>query len=541
MRSDKRGALLVAVVLVASAVLGGIYGPSVRATAAGATDLQDSVKTFTQVLTVVQQNYAVPINTDKSVYDGAIPGMLRTLDPHSIFFDPRQFSQMREDQEAHYYGVGMYITQRADNNRIEVVVPFDGSPASKAGIRPGDIIDKVEGKPVTGLGTPEIAELLKGPRGTTVHISLLRTGWTEPIQVTVQRDEIPKHDVDPPVWVRTGIGYIRIQSFQGEDTADDFTEYLRRINASGNLDGLIIDLRENGGGLLNAAIGISDDLLDRGQLIVTQRGRATAPHPYYATRGNQGIRVPLVILVDGNTASASEIVSGAVQDHDRGLILGERTFGKGLVQSVTPLSEGTGLALTTAQYYTPSGRWIQRDYKAVSLFDYQYNHNTSIRQTDVKLTDSGRTVIGGGGITPDVPYDESKLDSFEQTLRARNVFYFSDLGVGDFTMYFLGTKPNITKSFTVDDNVMKAFREFLDSKKINYTDQDIVDNADWIKLHIKREIFTSLFGQAEGYRVETEADPEIAKAADLIPQARELYDNARRILAQRAAGRDSNR
>jgi carboxyl-terminal processing protease len=538
MRSGKRGAFLVGVVLVVSAVLGGIYGPAVKATAANASDMEDSVKTFTQVLTVVQQNYANKVDTDKLVYDGAIPGMLRTLDPHSIFFDARQWAQMREDQEARYYGVGMYITQRFDNNKIEVVVPFDGSPAQRAGIRPGDVIEKVENKPVTGMGTPEIADLLKGPRGTTVHITMDRTGYEKPFEFTVTRDEIPKHDVDAPAWIKPGVGYIRIQSFQGEDTADDFTDDLRQLSSNGNMQGLVIDLRDNGGGLLNAAIGIADDILDRGQLIVTQRSRIAAPRSYYATHGNQGLRVPIVVLVNNNTASASEIVSGAIQDHDRGIIMGERTFGKGLVQTVTALSEGTGLALTTAHYFTPSGRLIQRDYKAVSLFEYQFNHNTSIKQTEVKLTDSGRQVYGGGGIAPDVQYDEAKFTPFEQLLRARNVFYFSDLGVGDFVLYYLGTKPNVTKSFTVDDNVMKLFRQFLDEKKIKYTDQDIADNADWIKMHIKREVFTTMFGQEEGYRAEMEADPEIAKAAETIPQARALYDNVRRIVAERTGGRD---
>jgi carboxyl-terminal processing protease len=541
MRSEKRGALLVAIVLVASAILGGIYGPSVRATAAGASDLQDSVKSFTQVLTVVQQNYAIPVDTDKVVYDGAIPGMLRTLDPHSIFFDAKQFALMREEQEGRYYGVGMYIVPRPDG-RVQVVSAFVGSPAYKAGLKPGDVLVKIDDKSVVGKPSGDIADMLKGPAGTAVHITVTREGTPDPISFSVTRADIPKHDVDPPLIIRPGIGYIWIRSFQSEDTAEDFADDLQKL-AGQNLTGLVIDLRDNGGGLLNSAIGISDDILDKNQLIVSQHGRVSPERRYYAIHGNQGVRVPIVVLVNGNTASASEIVSGAIQDHDRGLIVGERTFGKGLVQTVTPLSEGTGLALTTAHYYTPSGRLIQRDYKTVSLFEYQFNHDTSVHQTEVKLTDTGRSVYGGGGITPDDDYTPPKANTFQQMLESynANILVFAgngpnqDNAVGDFTTYFLGTHPTITKSFVVDDGVIHQFREFLTKHNLKYTDQDIADNLDWIKLHIKREVFTSVFGQLEGYRVEAEGDPEILKGAELIPQARALYDNARHVVAERTS------
>jgi carboxyl-terminal processing protease len=531
MRSEKRGALLVFIVLVLSAVLGGIYGPSVRATAAGVTDLQQSVKTFAQVLTIVQQNYAVPVDTDKLVYDGAIPGMLRMLDPHSYFFDPKQWAITQEDEQGKYYGVGMQIVQRIADNKVEVVSPFVGSPAYKAGIRPGDIIVKVDDKSTVGLGSPEIADLLKGPKGTTVHVSMARECSTDPIPFTLVRDEIPRHDVDPPIQLRPGIGYIRITGFNetvGEDLATDFHE----MNPN-SLTGLIIDLRGNPGGVLDAAIDVSDMLLDRNQLIVSRRGRVSPNHAYYALHGNGGVRVPLVVLMNDGSASASEIVAGAIQDHDRGLIMGERSFGKGLVQSVAALSEGTGLALTTAHYYTPSGRLIQRDYKDVSFFDYEYNRQATIKQTEVKLTDSGRQVYGGGGITPDVNYAPVKLNEFQQVLLRRNVFYPVDIGVGDFTTSYLCTKPNVTKSYVVDDSVIAIFKQYLQKHNIPFSDQEIAANLDWIKVHIKREVFTSALGQTEGFRVETDADPEVAKAVDLLPQARALYDNARRIVAER--------
>ena len=289
--------------------------------------------------------------------------------------------------------------------------------------------------------------------------------------------------------------------------------------------------------MLDAAIDVSDMLLDKNQLIVSRRGRVSPNHAYYALHGNGGVRVPLVVLMNEGSASASEIVAGAIQDHDRGIILGERSFGKGLVQSVAALSEGTGLALTTAHYYTPSGRLIQRNYKDVSYFDYEYNRQATIKQTEVKLTDSGRQVYGGGGITPDENFTPAKLNDFQVLMLRRNVFFNlgtpSDIGVGDFTTSFLCTKPAITRNFVVDDAVIANFKQYLQKHNIPFTDQEITANLDWIKTHIKRELFTSVLGQTDGFRVETEADPEVAKAVELLPRARALYDNARRIVAER--------
>jgi carboxyl-terminal processing protease len=245
---------------------------------------------------------------------------------------------------------------------------------------------------------------------------------------------------------------------------------------------------------------------------------------------------PLVILVNNNSASATEIVSGAVQDHDRGLIVGETTFGKGLVQTVGQLSEGTGLALTTARYYTPSGRLIQRDYKSVSLYEYHYERKVPDHPTEVKLTDSGRQVTGGGGITPDIVVPTPKLTKFEQVLYRSDVFFPAETGVGGFTRYFLGSKPTITKDFEADDNVMRTFREYLSKHNVRYTEPEIAENLDWIKRKIKQEVFLSMFSQQEGFKVLLEADPQVQKAIEAIPQARALYQNAKRIVAQRMGG-----
>jgi carboxyl-terminal processing protease len=533
--SSGRGVVVLVVVLAVSAILGGLYGPSVRATAAGQNDMQDSVKSFTHVLSVVERNYADPVDADKVIYDGAIPGMLRVLDPHSNFFDPKQYALFKEEQEGKYYGVGMTVQQR--ENQTVVLSPFVGSPAYKAGIRPGDIIQKVDGKSCDGLTTTEVADMLKGAKGTVVHISLGREGWDKPIEVTVTRDEIPRPGVEYYTMVKPGIGYVRVTTFN-ETTDSDLAEALKQLDVS-KLDGLIIDLRNNGGGLLNQAVGMADMFLDKNEIVVSHRGRASQERRYYAVRGNQGIEVPVIVLINGQSASASEIVSGAIQDHDRGLIVGETSFGKGLVQTQFPLSQDTALLLTTARYYTPSGRLIQRDYKNISLYDYHYNPQPP-KKPEVKLTDSGRQVYGGGGITPDDVVAAPKPDEFQQMLYRRGVFYSQQQGVGDFTRFYLGEKPTITKDFVTNEEVIAQFKKYLDQQKIKYTEQDIQSNLTWLKWQIKREVFTSYFGLTDGYKVELQDDPQLEKAIEMVPQSRALYQNARKILAEREAGQTSH-
>src|SRR6202045_495494 len=478
-KSSSRGVVVLAAVLTISAILGGHFGPSARAAAAGVNDQRDSVKSFTHVLAIVERNYANPVDLDKAIYDGAIPGMLRVLDPHSNFFDPKQYALFREEQEGKYYGVGMVVAQR--DNETVVQSPFFNSPAYKAGIRPGDVIAKVDGKSCTGLTTTQVADMLKGAKGTTVHISLGREGWDKPIEVTVVRDEIPRPGVEFSEMVKPGIGYVRVSTFN-ETTDSDLADALKRLDFP-KLDGLIIDLRNNGGGLLNQAVGMADMFLDKNETVVSHRGRSSPERRYYAVRGNQGIEVPLIVLVNGQSASASEIVAGAIQDHDRGLIVGETSFGKGLVQTQFPLSEETALLLTTARYYTPSGRLIQRDYKNISLYDYHYNPQPP-KKPEVKLTDSGRQVYGGGGITPDVIVPAPKLNDFEQMLLRRGVFYPFPQGVGDFVRHYLGEKPEISRDFMPEDAVIAQLRKFLDQQHIKYSEQDIQTNLTWLKWQI---------------------------------------------------------
>jgi carboxyl-terminal processing protease len=503
--------------------------------ASNESTLRDSLHKFTDVYAVVEDNYATPMTSDqidKSIYDGAIPSMLHVLDPHSNFFDPKAFHDMREEQHGHYYGVGMQI--QPQNTKIVVVAPFEGTPAYKAGIRPGDVILFVDGKTTDGMDSTAVAGLLKGAKGTHVQVTMGREGTEKPLVFDLIRDEISRPSVDLAYIIRPGIGYIHVTNFQ-ETTSHEVGDALAQL---GPLKGLMIDLRGNPGGLLNEAVNMADKFLEKGQVVVSQHGRGGPDQVYRAANGEDGPKYPIVVLVNRNTASAAEIVSGALQDHDRALIVGETTFGKGLVQTVYPIAEDTGLALTTYHYYTPSGRLIQRNYDNVSLYDYFYVRDSATEPTDnknreVKLTDSGRTVYGGGGITPDEKIDTPKPTHFQDTLLQHYAFF-------DFSKHYLAGKT-VTRDFVVDDAVMKQFKDFLTSEKIDYTDADINSVLDWVKASIKSELFTSQFGQIEGSKVRAEWDPMIQKGLTYLPEAQTLEDHAKQAELIKSGGQDDTR
>ncbi|MBV9573842.1 MAG: S41 family peptidase [Acidobacteriales bacterium] len=523
-RSSRRALFVVVLFLVTCGFLGILFAQKNPASAPGGdSDIRESLHQFTQVYDLVEQNYAEPVNADKAIYDGAIPGMLHVLDPHSNFFDPKAYSLLKEDQRGKYYGVGMTVGPR--NNKVIVIAPFVGTPAYKAGIRPGDIIVAVDGKPTDNMSTADVADLLKGPKGTTVHITILREGAEKPLDFAVVRDEIPRYSVDLHFLIKPGIGYMHISGFN-ETTEHEVADALEGM---GDLKGLVLDLRQNPGGLLNEGVGVADKFLHKGQLIVSHHGRNSPEKRYTAAHGNGGKDYPLVVLVNRGTASAAEIVAGSIQDHDRGLIAGETTFGKGLVQTVYPVSENTGLTLTTAKYYTPSGRLIQRDYSNVSLYEYYFNRENEENSAghEVKLTDSGRPVYGGGGITPDVKIDPIKSNHFQDTLLQHYAFF-------NFAKHYIVVHhPN--KNFEVDDAIMQEFHRFLDEEKVPYTEADLVQNAEWVRDNIRSEVFVDAFGQEEGLKIKAETDPEIIKALELLPQAKQLAENARRVVAERSS------
>jgi carboxyl-terminal processing protease len=514
--------LLITVCSIAAGILGGDH-----VSAASPTDdpVSQSMKSFTSVYGVVEQNFADKVDADKAIYNGAIPGMLRTLDPHSNFFDPKAYAALREDQRGQYYGVGMQVGPR--NGRTMVMWPFENSPAYRAGLRPGDIIAMVNDKKTDGLNTSEIADLLKGPRGTKVEVTVDRDGNAKPLKYEIVRDAIARPSVPEAIWLKPGIAYIDVTQF-GENTGKEFEDRLKSLGEN-NIKGLVLDLRGNPGGLLNEGVDVAGHFLKKNELVVSHHGRAQPNKNYYARSDSGGKSYPVVVVVNRSSASAAEIVTGALQDHDRAWILGEPTFGKGLVQTVFPLSENTGLALTTAHYYTPSGRLIQRDYSNISFLDYYYRNKTEQKDmSDVKMTDSGRTVYGGGGITPDEKYEPAKLNKFQIEVLRKSGFF-------NFSAHYFGPRadPREPKGWEPGEDIVNQFHDYLMKNKYTFTEADFTANHQWIKEQLKREMYITAFSWEKSVLVSIQQDPEIAQAVDAMPKAVSLLETAKKLLVQR--------
>jgi carboxyl-terminal processing protease len=530
----RRALVSVTVFLATCGVLGSVISQKVAAQSeSDESAVRDSIKSFTSVYALVEENYAEKMDsdrTDKAIYDGAIPGMLHVLDPHSNFYDPKAYAQMQEDQHGRYYGVGMTIRPQLVDGKVEIFVlyPAEGTPAFRAGIKPGDHILTVDGKPTTGMDTAGVAALLKGPRGTHVSVTMARDGSPKPISFDLTRDEIPRPSVDVAFEIEPGVGYMHVTNFQ-QTTGREVGDALDAFKQKGQLKGLVIDLRGNPGGLLNQAVDMASKFLDKGQVVVSQHGRIDRDQVYSAQSGEEGPKYPIVVLVNRNTASAAEIVSGALQDHDRALIVGETTFGKGLVQTVFNISQNTGLALTTFHYYTPSGRLIQRPYDHMSLYDYYYVRDASNPKDnanrEVKLTDAGRTVYGGGGITPDDHIDTYKSDHFQDELVGKGALGSLNIPGYEFPRFYFASHPALPKGFQVDDAILAQFKDFLKKQKIDYTDADFATNSDWLKAFVKSDLVTYQEGLNQGLEIRDQWDPQIQKAISYLPQAEALVDH----------------
>lgn len=479
-------------------------------------EMRSSIKQLTEVLEAVESNFADKIDTEKVLYKGAIPGLLQTLDPHSSFFDPKANELFRENQAGRYFGVGMYIW--APEGKVLVNYPFVGSPAYKAGLRPGDAIVSVNDKSTEKMTIPEVSGLLKGPRGTPAQIVVRRQGSEKPIVFNVIRDEVPRDSVTYAYWLRPGIAFIKIEQFN-ENTSREMDRALAKLGES-KIEGLILDLRDNPGGLVQEAANVADRFLRKGQGIVSHHGRVSAEAKFAAKHGERGPEYPMVVLVNRSTASAAEILSGALQDHDRAWVLGENTFGKGLVQAPFPLSGNSTLLLTIAKYYTPSGRLIQRDYHHHSLAEYYSRGEGQKNVEDAKKTDSGRTVYGGDGIAPDEHFEPPKPTRLEAELMGRLIFFYYG------PEYFATHSAKPSRDWKPDANDLDNFQAFALKRGAHITPAEFERDKSWIQEHLREEIFITAFSKEDADRVKLDADVEVQKAIDSLSSSKALLNKA---------------
>lgn len=509
---NRRQLLLAAAILLAGSLTGGLLAPRLDA-AAGAAD--DRLKTFSQILGIIQDRYIEEVSPEVAI-EGAIRGMLKTLDPHTNFLNAADYQDMMEEQHGSFSGLGIVISKPSVDRPLTVISPIEGTPAHRAGIRPGDVISQIDGVDTLDMSVDQAMKRLRGAKGTQATITVTRPGEDAPLHFTITRDDIPTRSVQYAFLIRPGIGFVRVNNFT--QTTDRELEEKLRILKSAGMDRLILDLRGNPGGLLEQAVRVADKFLTKGQKIVYTRGRTRgSDQEYLATGVGTHIDFPLIILVNKYSASASEIVAGSVQDHDRGLIIGKTTWGKGLVQTVYPLSHRSALALTTAHYYTPSGRLIQRNYN--SLEDYYYLSGDEQEEEqpskEQRRTDSGRVVYGGGGITPDILVDSPKLGKFLRQLENEQIFF-------NFAVQYNVSHKELPRDFTIDDRAMDDFRKFLGQKKIAFTEQDLRDDDTYIRTSIRKEVASARWSGEEGFRILAEIDPQIQKALESFPQAQQL-------------------
>jgi carboxyl-terminal processing protease len=516
------------VAVAVCALVGGSLGPSAQ-TMDG--KVPEHYEAFTAALSAIQSNYVETVESDRLVY-GAIRGMLSTLDPHSSFFDPREYAQMRERQEGRYYGLG--ITIAAIDGDIIAQSVFEGSPAYRKGIRRGDVIARIAGEDAKGWTTEQAMLKLRGPKGTNVQVDLRRRGYEELIPLEVTRDEVHILTVPAAFMIDEVTGYVHLKDF-GENTDREIKQALRDLTSKG-MKRLLLDLRQNPGGPLDQAIKVANEFLPRGRMIVYTEGRiSNSDQQYRATENGEYTELPMVVLVNRNSASASEIVSGALQDHDRGYIVGETTFGKALVQSVYRINAGAGLALTTAHYYTPSGRLIQRpwdtsfdEYLSYALRDQDVNkpHDPG----DLKRTQSGRPVYSGGGIEPDRhitgPIEGFNPTPFGRLLAARQEFddyaqKFTAEGDTRITQQSTG-RQSVGRDFVVDEGMIADFRQHLIAKRIKIDEAAFEKDRPFIAAMIRYRIGEVIFGIAEAKRHLIGVDPQAQLAMSLFPEADKL-------------------
>jgi len=512
--------------------------PSSGATAAIEED-------FAEALSIVQESYVDGVKIDyNAAFKSAIIGMLRSLDPHSNYYDAKEFEELQADWRSEYYGIGATIGDRTIKGQTDtyILATFPGAPATRAGLRFADRIVEVNGEAIKGKPSGDVRDRLRGPKGSVVKVTVERasSGARETVEIT--RDAVGQPTIPDSYMLKPGVGYIDMTRGFNRSTAEEFIAALEDLRKQG-MTSLVLDLRGNPGGLLDQAVKVAERFLQRGQNILSQKGRIAGSDRTYDSRNSSPDNVPLVVLVNRNSASASEIVAGALQDHDRALIIGETSFGKGLVQSIIPMEYGTAVTLTSSKYYTPSGRLIQRDYSNEGLYDYytrggvgSLDDEKRAAQTakpagPERLTDMGRKVYGGGGIAPDEPVKPRLISPAQQRLIDPVFAFVRELVNGrvkGFEDYKLTRGVDYehdikAEDYPVTDNLFKTFRSFVMSDEANkLTEAQLDRSREFITRQLRYDIATAAYGTVTAAQVQVADDPQVAKAIEVLPRAREL-------------------
>jgi len=501
---------------------------------------------YIQAMELVRENFVVEVDYE-TLTNNAIQGMLRVLDPHSNFYDRKAFEEMRMEQRSQYYGIGASIQSR--HRGVYIIETFKDTPATRAGLRYGDEIIAIDDKSTEGWNSDKVRDSLRGELGTEVRVSVRRVGETQPVTVTLERAAVDLPSISGYYIVNPKIGYIALSRGFHSTTSDELTTAIASLKEQG-MTSLILDLRGNPGGFLDQAIRVADKFLQRGQVIVSVRSReGKLGDKEWPAESGAPEGFPLVVLIDEGSASASEIVTGAIQDHDRGLVVGEPSFGKGLVQTIYPLPSGTGLTLTTARYYTPSGRLIQRDYSNGSVYEYHFRRNANgdavaaaKPKNDVRRTDLGRTVYGGGGIEPDIKVETPTINNTQLAIWTTGMFIF----VRDLVAGKIASAPGFKLSaiefdhqplpneFVINDEILKAYREFMAdfiAKNPDYglTMKMVDDYMDWTRNKIREEVLIAAYGVDIQKRMTAGLDPQLQRAIAELPEAAQLAEKARRM------------
>jgi carboxyl-terminal processing protease len=543
---------LIGLLVIAVATMAGGYYESRRSARPVASDSgvpENLRQDFEEALNTVQESYAGTADLEL-LGKNSIQGMLHQLDPHSAFFTKNEFDDLQTEQKSRIYGIGVTIVKRYD--RVYIITSIPGTPAYRAGLRYGDAIMAIDGQNVEEWTNDQIMHRVRGEKGEEVEITVERAGSPSPITVRMRRDEVKLPSVRNVFMTGpAGTGYIALTGGFSSKTDEELTASIARLKQEG-MRQLILDLRGNPGGLLDQAIEVAKKFLPPGEKILEVRGRdgRFQERVYEVPEDNAPETMPMVILINRGTASASEVVAGALQDHDRALLVGENSFGKGLVQSVTRVWGGSGLTLTIARYYTPTGRSIQRDYSKVSFYDYYLNRNedeqgiTGAPRGDGLRTDLGRMVYSGGGITPDI-----EIKSPENNPVRSKLFY----GIFDFTRQLVAGQISGLRQYRiaetqhkaklsedeidrlpVNEEVLAAFRQHILAKPhFNVPEEQFNANLAYITSQMRREIITAAYGPEAGEQVYLAEDVQLRKAIESLDQARMMADNARRARGDR--------